>query len=285
MKKVIVCLCLILAFIFILSGCSLFQNDNSGESNNSTINTLSQTEKQTEPETQSLNLKAPTLKNINALDIDSFEIEWTKVEDADGYVVFCKENTGEAKEITEVDANSQKYAHENLTNGTTYTYTVKAYKTINNKKEMSEESNPLDKLCDNNLIDFYQPYRSEKYVEYRGSDTFVMSGEHKNNSFTLTTEGQSKDLYADYNLGGKYSEIQFTYGFVDGAKPQGSDVCKVTLKVLADDKLVETYEVDSSQLAQTVKLDIANAKKLELYVEKQVVWWGEFGFADVHLFK
>lgn len=115
-----------------------------------------------------------------------------------------------------------------------------------------------------------------------------MSGEHRNNSFTLTTELSSKDLYADYNLEGKYSKIQFTYGFVDGAygeNDSASDVCEVTLKVLADDKLIATYDVDSSQLAQTVKLDIANAKKLELYVEKKENWWGEFGFADVHLFK
>jgi hypothetical protein len=167
-------------------------------------------------------------------------------------------------------------------------YAVKAFKNDNGNKEFSKESNLSDKLCDNNIIDFYQPYRSEKYVEYRGSDTFVMSGEHRNNSFTLTTELSSKDLYADYNLEGKYSKIQFTYGFVDGAYGENdstSDVCEVTLKVLADDKLIATYDVDSSQLAQTVKLDIANAKKLELYVEKKENWWGEFGFADVHLFK
>ena len=215
--------------------------------------------------------------------IDTFEIEWSKVEGADGYVVFCKENTGELKELAETDANSLTYTHENLTNGTTYTYAVKAFKNDNGNKEFSKESNLSDKLCDNNIIDFYQPYRSEKYVEYRGSDTFVMSGEHRNNSFTLTTELNPADLYADYNLEGKYSEIQFTYGFVDGVR--GDNDCKVILKVLADDKLIATYDVDSSQLAQTVKLDIANAKKLELYVEKKENWWGEFGFADVHLFK
>lgn len=202
--------------------------------------------------------------------------------------MFCKENTGELKELAETDANSLTYTHENLTNGTTYTYAVKAFKNDNGNKEFSKESNLSDKLCDNNIIDFYQPYRSEKYVEYRGSDTFVMSGEHRNNSFTLTTELSSKDLYADYNLEGKYSKIQFTYGFVDGAYGENdstSDVCEVTLKVLADDKLIATYDVDSSQLAQTVKLDIANAKSSNCMLKKKENWWGEFGFADVHLFK
>lgn len=280
MKKAIICCVL----VFILSGCSPLFNKNNISSNNSSVETVSQTEKQTEVVNDSFALKAPILKDVNALDIDTFEIEWSKVEGADGYVVFCKENTGELKELAETDANSLTYTHENLTNGTTYTYAIKAFKNDNGNKEFSEESNLSDKLCDNNIIDFYQPYRSEKYVEYRGSDTFVMSGEHRNNSFTLTTESQSKDLYADYNLEGKYSEIQFTYGFVDGVNCDAN--CKVTLKVLADDKLIATYGVDSSQLAQTVKLDIANAKKLEFYIEnKEEIWWGEFGFADVHLFK
>lgn len=284
MKKAIIC-CML---VFILSGCSPLLNKNNISSNNSSVETVSQTEKQTEVVNDSFALKAPILKDVNALDIDTFEIEWSKVEGADGYVVFCKENTGELKELAETDANSLTYTHENLSNGTIYTYAVKAFKNDNGNKEFSKESNLSDKLCDNNIIDFYQPYRSEKYVEYRGSDTFVMSGEHRNNSFTLTTELSSKDLYADYNLEGKYSEIQFTCGFVDGAYGENdstSDVCEVTLKVLADDKLIATYDVDSSQLAQTVKLDIANAKKLELYVEKKENWWGEFGFADVHLFK
>lgn len=284
MKKAIIC-CML---VFILSGCSPLLNKNNISSNNSSVETVSQTEKQTEVVNDSFALKAPILKDVNALDIDTFEIEWSKVEGAAGYVVFCKENTGELKELVETDANSLTYTHENLTNGTTYTYAVKAFKNDNGNKKFSKESNLSDKLCDNNIIDFYQPYRSEKYVEYRGSDTFVMSGEHRNNSFTLTTELSSKDLYADYNLEGKYSKIQFTYGFVDGAYGENdstSDVCEVTLKVLADDKLIATYDVDSSQLAQTVKLDIANAKKLELYVEKKENWWGEFGFADVHLFK
>lgn len=284
MKKAIIC-CML---VFILSGCSPLLNKNNISSNNSSVETVSQTEKQTEVVNDSFALKAPILKDVNALDIDTFEIEWSKVEGAAGYVVLCKENTGELKELAETDANSLTYTHENLTNGTTYTYAVKAFKNDNGNKEFSKESNLSDKLCDNNIIDFYQPYRSEKYVEYRGSDTFVMSGEHRNNSFTLTTELSSKDLYADYNLEGKYSKIQFTYGFVDGAYGENdstSDVCEVTLKVLADDKLIATYDVDSSQLAQTVKLDIANAKKLELYVEKKENWWGEFGFADVHLFK
>lgn len=284
MKKAIIC-CML---VFILSGCSPLLNKNNISSNNSSVETVSQTEKQTEVVNDSFALKAPIFKDVNALDIDTFEIEWSKVEGAAGYVVFCKENTGELKELAETDANSLTYTHENLTNGTTYTYAVKAFKNDNGNKEFSKESNLSDKLCNNNIIDFYQPYRSEKYVEYRGSDTFVMSGEHRNNSFTLTTELSSKDLYADYNLEGKYSKIQFTYGFVDGAYGENdstSDVCEVTLKVLADDKLIATYDVDSSQLAQTVKLDIANAKKLELYVEKKENWWGEFGFADVHLFK
>ena len=113
MKKAIIC-CML---VFILSGCSPLLNKNNISSNNSSVETVSQTEKQTEVVNDSFALKAPILKDVNALDIDTFEIEWSKVEGAAGYVVFCKENTGELKELAETDANSLTYTHENLTNG------------------------------------------------------------------------------------------------------------------------------------------------------------------------
>lgn len=56
--------------------------------------------------------------------------------------------------MAETDANSLTYTHENLINGTTYTYAVKAFKNDNGNKEFSKESNLSDKLCDNNIIDF-----------------------------------------------------------------------------------------------------------------------------------
>ncbi len=226
-------------------------------------------------------LSTPVLKAITPLDIDAFTIEWSKVENADGYIVLVSEDNENFTKLTETTAEENTYTHSNLTNGITYTYKIQAF----NSKQVSDESNAERCLCTNNLINFYKPYRSDKYVEYIGSDTFIMSGKHRNNSFTLTTENTSKDLYADYNLDGKYKTIEFTYGFVDGAYGDSDPVC-VTLKVLADDQLIKTFEVDSSQLAQTVKLDIKKASKLEFFVEKKKSpWWGEFGFADVKLYK
>lgn len=229
-------------------------------------------------------LSAPILKAITPVDTTTFTIEWSETTGADGYILFVAEEDGDFSELARISSDETSYTHENLTNEITYSYKVQAYRNSGTTEEVSEDSNTVEQFCDNNLINFYTPYRSEEYVEYRGSDTFVMSGKHRNNSFTLSTGGSSKDLYADYNFDSKYSSIQFTYGFVDGAKGN-KDIFGVTLKILGDDELIATYDVDNSQLAQTVKLDIKNVNKFELYVEKKDTWWGEFGFADIKLFK
>lgn len=66
MKKAIIC-CML---VFILSGCSPLLNKNNISSNNSSVETVSQTEKQTEVVNDSFALKAPILKDVNALDIE-----------------------------------------------------------------------------------------------------------------------------------------------------------------------------------------------------------------------
>ena len=59
MKKAIIC-CML---VFILSGCSPLLNKNNISSNNSSVETVSQTEKQTEVVNDSSALKAPILKH------------------------------------------------------------------------------------------------------------------------------------------------------------------------------------------------------------------------------
>lgn len=293
MKRMLLGLCLLISLL--LCGCAIFPQEQVEKTQPDTNNHAENTENKpkesiveetlTEIKETESNLKSPLLKNITPLDIDEFEIEWSNIEGADGYILSCKEDNGEYHEIADISADTLTYHHQKLTNGTTYSYQVQAYAGSGESKMVSEESNSLEQKCNNNLIDFYQPYRSEKYMEYRGSNTFIMSGEHRNNSFTLTTDGLSKDLYIDYNLEGKYKAIQFTYGFVDGAKASKDDKCKVVLKVLADDEIDEVYDVTSAEIAKTVKIDITYVNKLEFYVERQNTWWGEFGFADVQLFK
>ncbi len=278
MKRLI--LCILLTFIIcVTTGCNIttgtIKTNNIGS--NSTENTeVSNIEKSAlTPE-----LSAPILKSITPIDITTFSIEWSEVNNADGYNVYYSENGNDFTLLTETTADEKTYIHDNLTIDIEYSYKIQAF----NGDNYSDESNIVKQLCNNNLINFYTPYRSDEYVEYRGSDTFLMSGIHRNNSFTLSTKNTSKDLYANYNLEGKYKSIEFTYGFVDGAQCD-DDIINVTLKILGDEKLIATYDVNSTQLAKTVKLDITNTDKLEFYVERKSTWWGEFGFADVKLYK
>ncbi|MCT6801074.1 fibronectin type III domain-containing protein, partial [Coprococcus catus] len=64
-------------------------------------------------------------------------VTWEKAGDCDGYVVYRKSGSGNWSRLIKVtDKNANSYTDGSGTAGTTYTYTVRAYKTINGKEAM-----------------------------------------------------------------------------------------------------------------------------------------------------
>ena len=64
-------------------------------------------------------------------------VTWEKAEDCDGYILYRKSGSGSWSRLTKVtDKNANSYTDGSGTAGTTYTYTVRAYKTINRKEAM-----------------------------------------------------------------------------------------------------------------------------------------------------
>lgn len=77
---------------------------------------------------------APKLGKVTA-GYNSLKITWGKVSKANGYCVYRKMNGGKWKSIKYVTSTS--YTDKSVKAGNTYTYTVKAYRTVNGKKVFS----------------------------------------------------------------------------------------------------------------------------------------------------
>lgn len=67
-------------------------------------------------------------------------ISWKAVDDADGYTVFGKSDSGKTLEI---DVSGSPYNHTGLTEGDTWSYYVKAYKLSNNNKVYSSSTTTI----------------------------------------------------------------------------------------------------------------------------------------------
>ena len=78
-------------------------------------------------------------------------VTWDKAEDCDGYIVYRKSGSGSwSRLIKVIDKNANSYTDGSGTAGTTYTYTVRAYKVINGKEAMGGfDSKGVSAKCKN----------------------------------------------------------------------------------------------------------------------------------------
>lgn len=75
-------------------------------------------------------LPAPEQVSVKANDSSSITIQWNAVEGADGYRVYIKSGTKWTKLKTITNASTLSYTNKNLSMGTTYSYTVRAFKLV-----------------------------------------------------------------------------------------------------------------------------------------------------------
>ena len=76
---------------------------------------------------------AVTLKKLTAAGLTGAKLTWSKVKNADGYLIYRKTGSGSWKKITAVKSTAGSYTDSKLTAGKSYTYTVRAYKKVNGK--------------------------------------------------------------------------------------------------------------------------------------------------------
>lgn len=76
---------------------------------------------------------AVTLKKLTAAGLTGAKLTWSKVKNADGYLIYRKTGSGSWKNIAAVKSTASSYTDSKLTAGKSYTYTVRAYKKVNGK--------------------------------------------------------------------------------------------------------------------------------------------------------
>ncbi|MGN1131617.1 MAG: NPCBM/NEW2 domain-containing protein [Ruminococcus sp.] len=229
-------------------------------------------------------VKATRITSLTQTDITTFKINWAKVSGVKGYVLYYSTNGSNYKKLT--TTKSRVYYHKNLKNGVKYYYKIKTYTKVKGKTKYSKFSSIRAKICTNNLVCLYNPYRTRNYELYTGTNRLSLSGKTYYNGFLLSTSSWSSgsQAYADYNLSGKYSYIKFTFGYSDNSYNGAED----TLYIMSDDEEIASYKLKAGDLAKTVKVNIKKANKLEFLVEPKNCNWDKsnlIGFVNISLYK
>ncbi len=230
-------------------------------------------------------IKAPKLKYITQTSLTSAKISWSKASGAKGYVLYYSTTGRGYKKL--VTTSKKSYTHKKLKNNKKYYYKLKSYKKVKGKKKYSKYSNIKTIRCTNYLVSLHNPYRVKNFEIYKGIKSFKMNDTKYYNGFVLSTENEGYpifDGFADFNLKGKYSKIQFTFGYDDSTEHTKAED---TLSIIADDEVIKTYELKYGDLTKTVTLNIDNANKLEFLVTPKNGGFGrrKVGFANIRVFK
>ena len=83
-------------------------------------------------------LKAPKLRRVKRNSAKKATLTWNKVDGANGYVVYRKTNNGSWKAVKRITkGNVTSFTDTRLSKGKKYTYTVRAYCTVDKKNVYS----------------------------------------------------------------------------------------------------------------------------------------------------
>ena len=138
--------------------------------------------------------------------------------------------------------------------------------TLKNKQSDVNNCKPqyLMKVCPP-----YQ-YNTDLYTAYVNGKTFVMCGENYTNGFTFY-ENIYDDAWAYFNLGGKYSTLEFDVGHVDSYLMSDR-----TLNIYLDEELVFTMPLEADAMVQHITVDISGAEQMRIEIPET----GNFSGAD-----
>ena len=84
--------------------------------------------------TATANLSTPSLKKVSSVDYNKLKVTWNPVAGAEGYLIYRKTEGGSWSKVKKVTGQSTaSYTDTVPKTGTTYFYTVKAYRTVSKK--------------------------------------------------------------------------------------------------------------------------------------------------------
>jgi serine/threonine protein kinase len=155
---------------------------------------------------------------------------------------------------------------------------------VSNVKSNIEESNALNNNMQKLMVVCppYQ-YNTDLYTEYTNGEMFNMCGDSYTDGFTFY-ENIYDDAWAYFNLGGKYSTLEFDVGHVDGYIMKDR-----ILNIYLDGEIALTMELDADSLVQHISLDLNNAKQMRIEIPETDDFFGSgtrravYGFANIYV--
>ena len=110
------------------------------------------------------------------------------------------------------------------------------------------------------------------YGDYYSDDSFEMTGKTYD-GFSMVSYGTQ---YVLVNIEGKYSNLIFDFGHIDG-----EDKCNCTLNIYLDDKLEKTIEqrADANVSHINIPLNYSNHLKIEFYSDYRT----RYGLGNIKL--
>ncbi len=114
-----------------------------------------------------------------------------------------------------------------------------------------------------------EPYES---YDYREAESFMMAGEEYSNGFEFKSISDS--TYALFNLGGKYEQMEFDIGHIDGTNMSG-----VTFVFYLDGEKSESITVKAWSLPSHYKVELKKAKQMKIVCE-DASSYPSYGFAN-----
>ncbi|MCQ4935536.1 stalk domain-containing protein [Anaerotignum propionicum] len=125
------------------------------------------------------------------------------------------------------------------------------------------------------LTDLCPPYDGSFYKVYKSSDNkyFEMSGEKRTNGFELNGWyfGSTHEAYVLINTNGKYEQLSFDVGHLDGTYKNNP-----TLEVYVDGRLVKEEALKGDEGTRTISVPLNYGLNVKMYIKG-----GYYGFADV----
>lgn len=126
------------------------------------------------------------------------------------------------------------------------------------------------------FMEVCEPYEtSYNYEKYTNGETFQMSGHDRTNGFTI----MGFDNQALSNLDGKYRELSFDVGHVDGA-----EMLDAKLSIYLDGIFYQSYDIKADALPISVKIPLEGKKQIKFFTEdgRSVAMYSTIlGFADM----
>lgn len=151
-----------------------------------------------------------------------------------------------------------------------------ALKVLPNSNELISKKDKIVAAKPQNFMDVCEPYEtSYNYEKYINGETFQMSGQGRTNGFTIM--GYNNQALA--NLDGKYKELSFDVGHVDGA-----EMLDATLSIYLDGTFYQSYAIKADALPISVRIPLEGKKQIKFFTKdgRSVAMYSTIlGFADM----